>query len=88
MIIISQKVNTIKTDILEYPYINKIRIYGIKNSIKKIIKSFTVNNEIKTDEIIYNNYKQNEHKALFIKMLELPLTEKNTYKLIIDLENN
>ena len=45
------------------------------------------NNQIKTDEIIYNNYKQNEYKALFIKMLELPLVEKNSYKIIIELDN-
>jgi hypothetical protein len=54
--------------------------------VRKVRHLYTENNENVEDEVVWNNYKGNEHRALFIKHLELPLTMKSSYKLIIDLE--
>ncbi len=86
MIIISIRVFISYIDDDEYPYIHKVRIYGLKSNARSVKHLYTDNNESKEEDIIWNNYKSNENKALFIKHLELPLTMKNSYKLIIDLE--
>jgi hypothetical protein len=70
----------------EYPYIHKVRVYGLKTGVKKVTHHYTENGQNDQEEIIWNNYKSNENKALFIKQLELPLTMKTSYKLIIELE--
>jgi hypothetical protein len=74
-------------DELEYPYINKIKVFGVKKSINKVEHVFTGEDGKVAKNEESNHRPDNVKKVYHIRDLKIPMTDKNINKLILTIDS-